>query len=160
MSATPYPNPQALFMQQYEAVRRDEVVGVLLALFLGCFGVHHFYVGRVGLGVLYCCFCWTGIPAILGVIECFLMPGRVRMYNAIQAAALAAALGIAIPGYNYMAQPVTQSGWVAPGYNPSPVPVSIPALPVAETTLVACTHCGNANPAGVHFCSGCGVRLT
>ena len=53
MGTMPYPNPQAVFQQQYESVRRDELVGVLLALFLGCFGIHHFYLGRVGLGILY-----------------------------------------------------------------------------------------------------------
>ena len=37
MSSIPYPNPQAIFYQQYESVRRDEVVGILLALFLGDF---------------------------------------------------------------------------------------------------------------------------
>jgi TM2 domain-containing membrane protein YozV len=167
MSSIPYPNPQAIFQQQYEAVRRDEVVGVLLALFLGCFGLHHFYVGRVGLGVLYCCFCWTGIPAVLGFIECFFMPGRVRMYNAIQAAGLAAALGIGIPGW------AAYPGWVAPGfagagYAPyaQPVQISIqtPAAagsagPGAETTLTACAFCQTANPAGARFCSNCGARL-
>ena len=153
MSTTPYPNPQQVFQMQYESVRRDEVVGVLLALFLGCFGVHHFYLGRVGLGILYLCFCWTGIPAILGLIECFFMPGRVRAYNAVQAAGLAAALGIAIPGY--MAYP----GWVAPGYA-QPIHVSVQTAPAGETTLVACANCQQANPVGVRFCSGCGARLT
>jgi TM2 domain len=152
MGAMPYPNPQAVFQQQYESVRRDEVVGVLLALFLGCFGIHHFYVGRVGLGILYCCFCWTGIPAVLGLIECFFMPGRVRMYNAIQAAGLAAALGIGIPGY------VGYPGWVAPGYAPPPVYVSV-QTPVAEGTLLACSNCRQANLAGVRFCSSCGTQL-
>ena len=75
MSSQPYPNPQAIFYQQYEAVRRDEVVGILLALFLGTFGLHHFYLRRTGLGILYCCFFWTGIPGFLGFIECFFMPG-------------------------------------------------------------------------------------
>jgi TM2 domain-containing membrane protein YozV len=159
MSTMPYPNPQQVFQMQYEAVRRDEVVGVLLALFLGCFGIHHFYLGRVGLGILYCCFCWTGIPAVLGFIECFFMPGRVRMYNAIQAAGLAAALGIAIPGY--MGHP----GWVAPGYA-QPVYVSVQnvtpsqATGMTEITLVACGNCQQTNPAGVHFCSSCGARLS
>jgi TM2 domain-containing membrane protein YozV len=148
MSAMPYPNPQVVFQQQYEAVRRDEVVGVLLALFLGTFGIHHFYVGRTGLGILYCCFFWTGIPAILGVIECFFMPGRVRMYNAVQAAALAATLGIAIPSY--------------PAYGPvyaAPVNISVQTAPAGEATLVACGNCGHTNPAGVRFCSACGTRL-
>lgn len=160
MSSMPYPNAESIFYQQYQAVRRDEVVGVLLALFLGCFGVHHFYVGRTGLGILYLCLCWTGIPAILGVIECFFMPGRVRLYNAAQAAAIAAALGIPIPGA--MAYP----GWVAPGYGPGYAPAyATPygqAQPVTTdgTTLVACHSCGHANPAGVRFCSGCGSPLT
>lgn len=153
MSTAPYPTPQQVFQMQFESVRRDEVVGVLLALFLGCFGIHHFYVGRVGLGILYCCFFWTGIPAILGLIECFFMPGRVRAYNAVQAAGLAAALGITIPGY--MGYP----GWVAPGYAAPPVYVSVQTAPAGETTLVACGNCQQANPAGVHFCSGCGARL-
>ena len=66
MSSIPYPNAQAIFYQQYESVRRDEVVGILLALFLGGFGIHHFYLRRTGLGILYLCFFWSGIPAILG----------------------------------------------------------------------------------------------
>ena len=94
-----YPNAEAVFYQQYEAVRRDEIVGILLALFLGSFGIHHFYLRRTGLGILYCIFFWTGIPAILGFFECFFMPGRVREFNAIQAAGIAAALGIAVPGW-------------------------------------------------------------
>jgi TM2 domain-containing membrane protein YozV len=147
MSTMPYPSPQVIFQQQYEAVRRDEVVGVLLALFLGCFGIHHFYVGRVGLGILYCCFFWTGIPAILGFFECFFMPGRVRMYNAMQAAGIAAALGIAIPWYPVSAAP-------AP-----PIHVSV-QMPVAgETTLVACSNCRQTNPLGARFCSGCGMAI-
>src|ERR1700685_948154 len=97
MNTYTYPNPQAIFYQQYNVARRDEVVGILLALFLGTFGIHHFYLRRTGLGILYCCFFWTGIPAILGFIECFFMPGRVREFNAIQAAGIAAALGIAVP---------------------------------------------------------------
>lgn len=162
MSTMPYPTPQQVFHMQYESVRRDEVVGVLLAFFLGCFGVHHFYVGRVGLGILYCCFCWTGIPAILGVIECFFMPGRVRAYNAIQAAGLAAALGIMIPPY------MGHAGWVAPGYGyAQPIHVSVQTTaapeaglaPVTQTTLLACANCGRSNPTGARFCSGCGTRL-
>ena len=99
MSSVPYSNPEAIFYQQYESVRRDEVVGILLALFLGCFGIHHFYLRRTGLGILYCAFCWTGITAFLGFIECFFMPGRVREFNAIQAAGIAAMLGISMSGW-------------------------------------------------------------
>jgi TM2 domain-containing membrane protein YozV len=79
------PQQQSWFFAEYERARKDEAVGVLLALFLGCFGAHHFYLRRNGLGIFYLLFFWTGITAILGFIECFLMPGRVREYNSVQA---------------------------------------------------------------------------
>lgn len=154
MSTVAYPNAQAIFYQQYESVRRDEVVGILLALFLGTFGIHHFYLRRTGLGILYCCFFWTGITAILGFLECFFMPGRVREFNAIQAAGIAAALGMAAP----------PMGW------PVNVTVNIPPAPgtaagftgmaVAQPgALIACSHCQTANAPGSRFCSTCGKAL-
>ena len=47
----------------------NKVMYCILALFLGGFGVHKFYAGKSGSGILYLLFCWTGIPVILGVIE-------------------------------------------------------------------------------------------
>ncbi|MBO4600255.1 MAG: TM2 domain-containing protein [Bacteroidales bacterium] len=47
----------------------DQTVAALLAIFLGDFGVHHFYTGQTLRGVLDLVFCWTGIPAIIGLIE-------------------------------------------------------------------------------------------
>ena len=41
----------------------------LLALFLGGIGVHKFYCGSVGLGIVYLIFFWTLIPAIIAFIE-------------------------------------------------------------------------------------------
>src|ERR1017187_3796252 len=142
MSTYAYPNPKAIFYQQYEAVRRDEVVGILLALFLGSFGVHHFYLRRTGLGILYLCFCWTAIPGFLGFIECFFMPGRVREFNAIQAAGIAAALGIPTPGWG----------------QPANVTENVPTAGQAST-LAACPQCHQTNPPNAHFCSGCGGAL-
>ena len=48
---------------------KSKVAAALLALFLGGFGVHKFYLGQVGLGILYLVFCWTFIPAIIAFIE-------------------------------------------------------------------------------------------
>ena len=145
MSSQPYPNPQAIFYHQFEAVRRDEVVGVLLALFLGCFGIHHFYLRRTGLGILYICLTLTIVGAfftsIISFIECFFMPGRVREFNALHAADIAARLGIAIPGWG----------------QPWNVTVNIP--PAAQGSLIACSRCRQTNATGARFCSGCGAAL-
>ncbi|HEY3626706.1 MAG TPA: NINE protein [Terracidiphilus sp.] len=163
MSGVPLPNIQAMFYEQYEAVRRDEVVGILLALFAGTFGVHHFYLRRTGLGILYCCFFWTGIPSILGFIECFFMPGRVREFNAIQAAGIAAALGMNVPqGWGW---PVNVTVNV-----PTAAPAGAPAAPGAPTATTAgfmplagpqitCSRCQRTNVSGAKFCSGCGNPL-
>jgi TM2 domain-containing membrane protein YozV len=86
-----------MFLAQFNAIRKDAAVGVLLAFFLGHFGGHRFYMGEVGLGILYLCFCWTGIPTIVSFVECFLMPGRVREYNYTHAAMIAAHVR-AVPG--------------------------------------------------------------
>jgi TM2 domain-containing membrane protein YozV len=48
---------------------RNRVVAALLALLLGGFGIHKFYLGKIGQGVLYLLFCWTFIPTIIGWIE-------------------------------------------------------------------------------------------
>jgi TM2 domain-containing protein/zinc ribbon protein len=155
MSTVPYPNAQAVFYQQYEAVRRDEVVGILLALFLGSFGVHHFYLRRVGLGVLYCVFFWTGIPAFLGFIECFFMPGRVREFNAIQAAGIAAALGIAMPGFGQ--PPVNVTVNMPAGMQPVAALQPFAATPLG--VMVSCSRCQRSNPPGARFCGSCGAAL-
>ena len=51
------------------AVASKRVAAAILAILLGAFGVHKFYLGETGLGVLYLCFFWTGIPTIVGIIE-------------------------------------------------------------------------------------------
>ncbi len=48
---------------------KNKIVAALLALILGGLGIHKFYLGQSGKGVIYLIFCWTYIPAILGFIE-------------------------------------------------------------------------------------------
>lgn len=47
----------------------SKLVYCLLAFFLGWIGAHKFYAGRIGAGIVYLLFCWTGIPAVISVIE-------------------------------------------------------------------------------------------
>lgn len=51
----------------------DQTTAGILALLLGGLGAHKFYQGRIGLGVIYLCFSWTLIPALIGFIEGILM---------------------------------------------------------------------------------------
>ena len=117
---------QATFNLYYPSTQRDELLGVLLAVLLGSFGAHHFYLKRNGLGVLYLVLFWTGIPAILGIIEAFFMPGRVRRFNAEQASLLAYSVvqGVTLP--------------------PPPLP------------MTGCPACGMVQNANAQFCVQCG----
>ena len=47
----------------------SKVVYCILAFFLGGIGVHKFYAGKIGAGIVYLLFCWTGIPALIAFIE-------------------------------------------------------------------------------------------
>ena len=47
----------------------NKVVYCLLTIFLGYLGIHKFYAGKAVWGVLYLIFCWSGVPAILAVID-------------------------------------------------------------------------------------------
>lgn len=48
---------------------KTRVTAAVLAFFLGGLGAHKFYLGQVGLGVLYLLFFWTFIPALVAFIE-------------------------------------------------------------------------------------------
>ncbi len=52
---------------------KNKGTAILLAMFLGSLGIHKFYLGDVGKGVLYLLFCWTYIPCILAFIEMITM---------------------------------------------------------------------------------------
>jgi TM2 domain-containing membrane protein YozV len=51
------------------AKKPSKIIYVLLAWFLGGFGVHEFYRGRSGKGVIKLMFFWTGIPAIIAFFQ-------------------------------------------------------------------------------------------
>ena len=71
--------------QNYVAppLERSRLAAALLAIFLGIIGAHKFYLGRISAGILYILFCWTIIPAILGLIEgiCYLAMSEAEFQN-------------------------------------------------------------------------------
>lgn len=52
---------------------KSRMAAALLAFFLGFFGAHKFYLGQIGLGIIYLLFSWTFIPAIVAFIEFILL---------------------------------------------------------------------------------------
>ena len=47
----------------------NKVVYCILAFLLGGLGIHKFYAGKIGTGIVFILFCWTGIPEIIGFID-------------------------------------------------------------------------------------------
>lgn len=48
---------------------RKKKTATFLAIFLGGLGIHKFYCGKIWMGILYLLFFWTGIPAVVSLIE-------------------------------------------------------------------------------------------
>lgn len=48
---------------------KSKVAAGILGILLGGLGIHKFYMGKIGMGILYLCFCWTFIPALVGFVE-------------------------------------------------------------------------------------------
>lgn len=49
--------------------QKSKTTAGILAIFLGGLGIHKFYLDEAGLGILYLLFCWTFIPALVGLVE-------------------------------------------------------------------------------------------
>jgi hypothetical protein len=54
--------------QQRADHRKSKIVAGFLALFLGGFGIHRFYLGQWW-GIFYLLFFWTFVPAIVAFVE-------------------------------------------------------------------------------------------
>lgn len=48
---------------------KSKTTAGILGILLGGLGIHKFYLGKPGMGILYILFCWTYIPAIAGLVE-------------------------------------------------------------------------------------------
>jgi TM2 domain-containing membrane protein YozV len=54
---------------KHQQGKKSKGAAAFLALFLGGLGVHKFYLEQPIMGLIYLCFCWTFVPAILGALE-------------------------------------------------------------------------------------------
>ncbi|WP_370811751.1 TM2 domain-containing protein [Dialister invisus] len=65
------PSPQQVYASSINPFWpiKSRILAGLLGIFFGGIGAHKFYMGKIGMGILYLLFCWTGIPACVGFIE-------------------------------------------------------------------------------------------
>jgi TM2 domain-containing membrane protein YozV len=60
-----HPNP----LTTVDGGVKSKIVAGLLAIFLGTFGIHKFYLNQAKMGLLYLVFFWSFIPTLVGFIE-------------------------------------------------------------------------------------------
>jgi len=125
----------------------SRMVAFLLCLFLGGFGVHRFYVGKGGSGLLY--LCTGGLFYIGWFIDLIL----------ILAGSFTDNFGLPLTEWNGSnVQPVA----TVTTYQQQPVqqpsgPISTQTNTIKNTKY--CPTCGTANEMGSTYCSSCGSVL-
>lgn len=84
----------ARVLMLYEANKKTAVVAYLLWFFLGWFGAHNFYLGRIGVAVAQLILTITVIGFVVTffwvIVDAFLIPGWIRQQNNLLAAQLGA----------------------------------------------------------------------
>ncbi|MBY0577913.1 MAG: TM2 domain-containing protein [Burkholderiales bacterium] len=59
--------------QRAQGGAKSQNVALVLAALLGPLGAHRFYLGKIVSGIFYLLFCWTGIPGLIALVECFVI---------------------------------------------------------------------------------------
>lgn len=98
---------------------KDKNVAAILALFMGFLGVHKFYLGKIGSGMLYLIlgiFSFALIPALLGMVDFFVLALMDkdefdRRHNGVNM----------LPG-PVVVNMLPPAGMYGPGYAPPPPP--------------------------------------
>lgn len=72
---------RSLFQYEMNKVRKNKTTALVLTVFLGGIGAQHYYMGKIGLGIVCTLFCWTWIPLICSIFQAFTIMGTVERYN-------------------------------------------------------------------------------
>lgn len=106
---------------------KDKNTAAILALLLGWCGVHKFYLGRIGAGILYMVFMFTFIPAMLGVVDFFVLALMDksefdRRFNGANMLPAPVVVNMLPPSPGYGPPPGYGPGYGQPGYGHPPGP--------------------------------------
>ena len=119
---------------------KNRFIAALLAIFLGGFGVHKFYLGKWNV-IFYLLLCWTYVPVIIAFIEgvLYLVNGEEafdKKYNKVQISQENT--------YNNCSVHIPKEG------NLSDTGTSL---------FKVCPKCGQRNEPDSNFCEFCGKKL-
>ena len=144
--------------------KRNKTVAGLLAIFLGGFGVHYFYLGMFVKGILSLIFCWTFVPGMIALIVGIIylveseenFDSRYGYYEQVEQQR----------GYTEEMRQMDQD-FIRRMVNGEPLPDNVyqrqelvqqPA-PEKPTGPKFCPSCGAALNPGQKFCGSCGNSL-
>ena len=69
------------FLIKFEKRKKSVGVYALLAVLLGGLGAHKFYMGKIGIGIIYLLLCWCFVPAVIALIEALFSGSTVNSRN-------------------------------------------------------------------------------
>ncbi|MBC8073602.1 MAG: NINE protein [Deltaproteobacteria bacterium] len=113
---------------------KDKSTAAILALFMGGIGVHKFYLGRIGAGIVYLIFSFTFVPVLLGLIDFFVLalmdPDEFnRRYNGHMLPPGQVVVNMLPPPYPPPYPQYPPQGYPQPGYPPQGYPGAQPGYP-------------------------------
>lgn len=120
---------------------KSKTVAIVLALFLGDIGIHKFYLGQAGQGILYLLLCWTFIPVVLSIIDIIIY------------LTMSEELFQTKYGRGYVANPQQM-------YQQPSQPQFSQAQTNTQSRFVFCPSCGTKVEVGTKFCTNCGSQIS
>lgn len=134
---------------------KSKIAAIVIAFLFGDLGIHQFYLGNKKKGILYLLLCWTGIPAILAIVDIIKYATTSkeewgRLYGCEQ--------NVNQQQFYPGMQP--QQQFFANLQQPQPQLYSAPQPQQHPMSSVSfCPNCGTKVEGGAKFCPNCGNTI-
>lgn len=138
-------------LQNKRVSEKSRLLALLLAIFVGVFGAHRFYAGRIASGILY--LCTEGLFGI-GVIIDIILIATGTFHDGD---------GLPIENWDETPRPIIKAEphpfppqSSQPGYTQQPAQK---AQYQSNEPVIYCPECGSINDSETVYCSTCGIAL-